>query len=91
MAARFWRKGIDEYHRSFSTNAPPRNREEEARKAMAGMGMSESVIDAFLEMERGFNEGRIRPTRERSPENTTPTTLEEFARTVYAPAFRAAA
>ena len=65
--------------------------EEEARKAMAGMGMSESVIDAFLEMERGFNEGRIRPTRERSPENTTPTTLEEFARTVYAPAFRAAA
>ena len=65
--------------------------EEEARKAMAGMGLSESVIDAFLEMERGFNAGKIRPTEERGSGNTTPTTLEEFVKTVYAPAYRAAA
>lgn len=65
--------------------------EEEARKAMAGMGMSGSAIEAMLEMQRGFNAGKIRPTRERSAENTTPTPLEEFAKTVFARAYRAAA
>jgi uncharacterized protein YbjT (DUF2867 family) len=65
--------------------------EEEARKAMLGMGMSRSVVDAMLEMERAFNAGSIRPTQERNPENTTPTTLGEFARTMFANAYRAAA
>jgi uncharacterized protein YbjT (DUF2867 family) len=65
--------------------------EAEASKAMAGMGMSESVVLAFLEMYSSFNAGRIRATQERNAENTTKTTLEEFARTVFAPAYRAAA
>jgi uncharacterized protein YbjT (DUF2867 family) len=65
--------------------------EEEARKAMIGMGMSRSVVEALLEMERGFNTGRIHPTQERNAENTTPTTLEEFAITVFASAYKAAA
>ena len=65
--------------------------EEEARKAMSGMGMSDSVIEALLEMQRGFNAGRIRPTQERNASNTTPTTLEEFAQTVFAQSYRAAA
>jgi hypothetical protein len=64
--------------------------EEEARKAMSGMGMSDSAIDALLEMQRGFNAGRIRPTQERNVSNTTPTTLEEFAETVFAQSYRAA-
>jgi len=65
--------------------------EEEARKAMSGMGMSNSAIEALLEMQRGFNAGRIRPTQERNASNTTPTTLEEFAETVFAQSYRAAA
>jgi uncharacterized protein YbjT (DUF2867 family) len=65
--------------------------EEEVRKAMIGMGMSRSVVDAMLEMESGFNAGKIRPTQERNEGNTTPTTLEEFAKTVFANAYRAAA
>jgi len=65
--------------------------EDEARKAMAGMGMSASVVEAMLEMQRGFNAGKIHPTRERDAESTTPTALEEFARTVYARAYKAAA
>ena len=65
--------------------------EEEARKAMAGTGMSGGVIEGMLEMQRGFNAGIIRPTRERSVESTTPTTLEHFANSVFAHAFRAAA
>lgn len=67
--------------------------EEDARRAMAGIGMSESVAEAMLEMYRGFNAETIRPTRERdaSIENATPTTLEEFAQTVFAPSYRTAA
>jgi uncharacterized protein YbjT (DUF2867 family) len=65
--------------------------EEEARKAMAGMGMSGGAVEAMLEMQRGFNAGRIRPTRERDAENTTPTTMEEFAKTIFATTYRAAA
>ncbi|MBI5419693.1 MAG: hypothetical protein HZA60_06370 [Deltaproteobacteria bacterium] len=58
---------------------------------MSGMGMSRSAVDAMIEMQRGFNEGRIRPTQARNPENTTPTTLEEFASTIFARAYRPAA
>jgi hypothetical protein len=65
--------------------------EEDARKAMVGAGMSESAVEAMLEMERGFNEGRIRPTRERDAESTTPTTLEDFANSAFARAYQAAA
>lgn len=65
--------------------------EEEARKGMAAIGMSRSVADAMIEMERAFNAGTIRATQERNAENTTKTTLEEFARTVFARAYQAAA
>jgi uncharacterized protein YbjT (DUF2867 family) len=65
--------------------------EEEARKAMAGMGMSGGVIEGMLEMHRGFNAGIVRPTVARSAENTTPTTLENFANSAFAHAYRAAA
>ena len=65
--------------------------EDEARKSMSGMGMSDNVVEGLLEMQRGFNAGRIRPTQERNASNTTPTTLEEFAQTVFARSYRAAA
>ena len=65
--------------------------EEDASKAMAAAGMSGSVVAAMLEMQRGFNAGIVRPTRERSVENTTPTTLERFSRSYFANAYRAAA
>ena len=65
--------------------------EEDARTTLAGAGMSASVLEAMLEMQRGFNVGIVRPTRERNMENTTPTTLEYFAKSAYARAYRAAA
>ena len=65
--------------------------EDDARKAMtAGAGMSGSVVEAMLEMQRGFNAGIIRPTRERSVESTT-TTLESFSKLAFAHAYRVAA
>lgn len=65
--------------------------EEEARRGMDAAGMSRSVADAMIEMEHAFNAGTIRATQERNAENTTRTTLEEFARTVFARAYQAAA
>jgi uncharacterized protein YbjT (DUF2867 family) len=53
---------------------------EEAEKAILGMGMSPSVAKGFIEMYRSFNEGIIRPTEKRSAANTTPTSIEEFAK-----------
>ncbi|MDQ3253630.1 MAG: NAD(P)H-binding protein [Acidobacteriota bacterium] len=60
----------------------------DTQQALLGMGLSQSVADSYIEMYRGFNEGTVRPTEERSPANTTPTTLEEFAREVFAPAYQ---
>jgi len=65
--------------------------EEDASKAMAEAGMSGSVVEAMLEMQRAFNAGIVRPTRERSVESTTPTTLESFSKSFFAHAYRAAA
>lgn len=53
---------------------------EEAEQAMLGMGISASVAKGFVEMYRSFNEGVIRPTDKRSAANTTPTSIEEFAK-----------
>jgi uncharacterized protein YbjT (DUF2867 family) len=60
--------------------------EADARKGMIGAGLSASVADLFLEMNRALSSGLIK-TEPRSAANTTPTTLEEFAKAVFAPAF----
>jgi hypothetical protein len=53
--------------------------------------MSDSAVSAMLEMYRSFSEGGTRAPRDRNAESTTPRGLEEFARSVFAPAYRAAA
>jgi uncharacterized protein YbjT (DUF2867 family) len=63
---------------------------EEARKGMVGMGLPEGMADLYVEMSRGFNEGAVKPTQPRSAATTTPTTIDAFAATVFAPAYRAA-
>ena len=50
---------------------------DEAR-ALVQAGMSESFASLYVEMTRGFNEGRLKP-RSRTTENTTPTRFEDFA------------
>lgn len=60
---------------------------ENARQAMLGLGMSASVVDELIEMYRGLNEGIVAGTEVRSAANTTPTTIEEFAQAVFAPAY----
>ena len=59
------------------TQFPP----EDAKKAMMeGMGLSESVANAMNEFVDACNQGKIFGDIKRSPENTTPTTLEDFAK-----------
>ncbi len=58
------------------------------RQALVGMGLSASMADLYVEMSRAFNEGHVRFLEPRSPRNSTPTTLEEFAQD-FAAAYRA--
>ena len=48
-------------------------------QALAQAGMSESFAGLYVEMTRAFNEGKVKPQRGRTPENTTPTRFEDFA------------
>ncbi|UOQ54339.1 NmrA family NAD(P)-binding protein [Hymenobacter cellulosivorans] len=64
---------------------------DQARQGMLGAGLSESMADLYLEMTQSLNEGRIMQSEVRTPANTTPTTLEQFAEQVFAPAFHGAA
>jgi uncharacterized protein YbjT (DUF2867 family) len=63
---------------------------DQARSGMIGAGMSESFADAVMETARGFNEGPAWAQEERSPRNTTETSLEQFAAEQFAPAYRTA-
>lgn len=53
---------------------------EDAEKAMVGMGLSLDMARSFNELYRAFNEGTLKPTEARSESNTTPTSIEEFAK-----------
>ncbi|MBI3184023.1 MAG: NAD(P)H-binding protein [Myxococcales bacterium] len=63
---------------------------DEVRKGMVGLGFSDELAGLYMEMAQAFNEGRARPTQSRSTDTSTPTTIEEFAKEVFAPAFRSA-
>lgn len=53
---------------------------EDARKGMLSMRVSPSFADAVMHTARSFNEGDVWAKEKRSIHNTTPTTLEQFAR-----------
>jgi uncharacterized protein YbjT (DUF2867 family) len=61
------------------------------KSALMGMGMPEKLVGLLLEMTDSLNNGYIVPLEKRSPANTTPTTVAQFAAEVFAPAFRAKA
>jgi uncharacterized protein YbjT (DUF2867 family) len=64
---------------------------EVAEGGMRAAGMSEAVVAGYGAMLRGISMlGRKVAAEPRSPESTTPTTIDEFARTVFAPAVQQA-
>jgi uncharacterized protein YbjT (DUF2867 family) len=56
-----------------------------AKEAMIALGATEAVAATMLEMYAGFQAGKIIDEVKRSPETTTPTTFETFAKNVLAP------
>jgi uncharacterized protein YbjT (DUF2867 family) len=56
---------------------------------ISGGGLTPNAADMAIEINRGIDCGLVK-AEPRSAVNTTPTTLEEFARTTFAPAFKAA-
>ena len=63
---------------------------EDAKKGMMQAGLSESMANLYDEMTRSMNEGKAMVHERRTAASTTPTTLDEFAQTVFAPAFKGA-
>jgi uncharacterized protein YbjT (DUF2867 family) len=58
------------------------------KPALIQMGMSSNMADLLLEMADALNSGHMKMLEPRSPENTTPTTLESFVTEVFLPAYR---
>lgn len=63
---------------------------EEATTGMLAMGLSTDVVHLFIEMSEAISNRRFAAGRVRTPENTTPTTIEAFS-DIFAAAYRAAA
>ncbi len=61
---------------------------EDAEKGMTDMGVSPSVAHSYIEMSKGFNDAVISGQESRSKENTTETSIEEFAN-VFAAVYKA--
>jgi uncharacterized protein YbjT (DUF2867 family) len=61
------------------------------KPALTGMGMSSNMADLLLEMADALNSGHMKALEPRTAANTTPTTLESFVASQFAPAFRAKA
>jgi len=53
----------------------------EAAQGMREMGISTDLARLFTEMARALNEGLFAVGRRRTPQNTTPTSIEEFSET----------
>ena len=64
--------------------------DDDFKKGLEGAGFSADVARNFVEMSAAFNAGIIQNTVKRSTANTTATTLEQFAREVFAPVFQQA-
>ena len=61
--------------------------QEDFKNGLLAAGVSESVADNYVEMENAMNDGLVAGSA-RSADNTTPTTLEQFAADTFAPSFK---
>lgn len=61
---------------------------EEAEKALTGMGFSPDAARTYSEMAKAFNDGIVKGQEPRSKDNTTPTSIEVFAK-VFAAVYNA--
>jgi uncharacterized protein YbjT (DUF2867 family) len=57
-------------------------------QGMKQMGIPGKTASLMSEMNEAANNGRLKPLEPRSEKNTTPTAIEDWAREVFAPAYR---
>jgi uncharacterized protein YbjT (DUF2867 family) len=62
--------------------------EEQARQAMIAQGLPPHMADMVVETYLAIDSGKVHAAEPRLRENTTPTTLEEWAAATFAPAYR---
>jgi hypothetical protein len=60
---------------------------EDFGRSMRNAGFSPDAAALMIEMHQALNEGLVAPAEPRSPENTTPTSIEQFAQ-VFAAVYR---
>ncbi len=60
---------------------------DDAEKGLVAAGLSTDMSRLYVEMSRSFNEGRITGTVRRTPQSTTPTSLEQFCDDVLVPKY----
>jgi uncharacterized protein YbjT (DUF2867 family) len=61
---------------------------EQLKPALLQMGMSSSMAELLLQMADALNSGYMRTLEPRSPQNTTPTSLNTFVSEVFVPTYR---
>jgi uncharacterized protein YbjT (DUF2867 family) len=61
---------------------------DQVEQALTQMGVPPKGAALYIEMYKAINAGVLIPQEPRSPENTTPTSFEQFVRDVFAPAYR---
>ena len=61
---------------------------DDAKKGMLQGGLSESMANLYDEMTRNMNAEKAMVNEPRTPENTTPTTIDTFAQQVFAPIYQ---
>jgi uncharacterized protein YbjT (DUF2867 family) len=64
---------------------------DQVQQVLTQMGIPPKKAAVYIEMFRAINTGVLAALEPRSPENTTPTSFEEFVQDVFAPAYRAKA
>jgi uncharacterized protein YbjT (DUF2867 family) len=62
-----------------------------AQQALTQMGVPPKTAALYIELYKAINAGVLAAQEPRSPENTTPTSFEEFVQDVFAPAYHAMA
>jgi len=60
---------------------------DQMQQAMAQMGIPPKKSAVYIELFKAINAGVLTPLEPRSPENTTPTSFEQFVQDVFAPAY----
>src|ERR1700682_857015 len=61
---------------------------DQVQQVLIQMGVPPKGAALYIEMYKAINAGVLIPQERRSPENTTPTSFEQFVQDVFAPAYR---